>query len=256
MLNMNSDVKLYVGTNVPYTFLKSNAIVPIATNKALGDSINIISSEEGDNVASLNNLLAEFSTLYWIWKNDLTSKYVGFFHYRRYLMVNDNKTNFNKDIEPAESCGFDNEFIKNLFQQYDIVIPRPQVLGASVYVQYCYCHEQVYIDQLLNIISRKYPELFNSFITAFQANAGYYCNLFIMKRETFDEYMEFIFDIFNEMKPAISLSRQGKPFAYLCERIFCGYVQYLRDIKGFRIKEVPVLYVLPNECVVKHTTGM
>lgn len=254
-MDLNSDVKLYVISHVPCTFLNSNVIMPIATNKALGDSLGVISSEEGDNLYNLNQYLAEYSTFYWAWKNDVTSKYIGFFHYKRYLMLNDSKVTYDMFKEPAESCGFDDGFVKSIFNDYDIIVPAKQGFGISVYTQYAFCHQIEYLDTALNIIRTKYPTHIEAFTNAMQQTAGYFCNLFVMRREDFNEYMTFIFDIFNEMKAQLFTSPQYKPFAYLGERLFTGYVEYLRTVKKYRVKETPVLYYIGNQCLIKPTTG-
>ena len=38
---------------------------------------------EGENINHLNSFYSELVTLYWVWKNEIRSKSVGFCHYRR-----------------------------------------------------------------------------------------------------------------------------------------------------------------------------
>lgn len=38
---------------------------------------------EGENINHLNKFYSEMTTMYWVWKNNKRSKYVGFCHYRR-----------------------------------------------------------------------------------------------------------------------------------------------------------------------------
>ena len=40
-------------------------------------------SVEGENINHLNKFYSELVTLYWVWKNNVRSKMVGFCHYRR-----------------------------------------------------------------------------------------------------------------------------------------------------------------------------
>ena len=40
-------------------------------------------SVEGENINYLNAFYSEIVTLYWVWKNNVRSKKVGFCHYRR-----------------------------------------------------------------------------------------------------------------------------------------------------------------------------
>lgn len=41
---------------------------------------------KGDNINYLNKYLCEVCTLYYVWKNNLYSKYIGFCHYRRFFV--------------------------------------------------------------------------------------------------------------------------------------------------------------------------
>lgn len=238
-MDLNSDVKIYITTHKPYKFLNSEIFFPIAANKTLGDSLNIISSDTGDNIAHLNKYIAEFSTFYWAWKNDTTSKYISFFHYRRYLILNGSRSvDFNSNS--VESYGFTKEYVKSLFENYDIFVMSPlRFDSVTIYEQYCLCHEKIIMDTALDFINKKYPDYYESFIKAFQKNYGYYANMFIMRREDFNDYMAFIFDVFENIKDVIFSSHQDKPFAYLAERLFSGYVEYLISIKNFKIKELP-----------------
>ena len=38
---------------------------------------------EGENINHLNKFYSEMTTMYWVWKNNIRSKHVGFCHYRR-----------------------------------------------------------------------------------------------------------------------------------------------------------------------------
>lgn len=239
MANLNSDVKLYVITHTPCTFLESESLIPIATNTPLAQSMGIIASDTQDNLSNINNLLAEFSTFYWAWKNDLTSQFISFFHFRRYLVLSDTP----QIIDGVYHYGWDNATVKSLFNEYDIILPKPMFFGTSVYGQYCGCHEQRIIDKMMEIVRRKFPWVAESFDIALNSNFGYYCNLFVMRRSDFNNYMTFAFDIFNEMRPDIETSYQGKPFAYLGERLFTCYIEYLKRVEHVRVKEVDTLYL-------------
>lgn len=240
-MDLNSDVKIYIITHTPCTFFHSDIFTPIATNKELGDQLNIISSDQGDNVAEFNKYLAEFSTFYWAFKNDFTSKIIGFNHFRRYLIPNENKATYTPTLDTPASCGWDRDYLTDIFNNFNIILPYSLHLGGTVHQQYCFCHESNIITEFMEILARKYPSYVESFNNAFNNSYGYFCNLFIMRREDFNDYMTFVFDIFEEMKPTLFASHQYKPFAYLGERIFCGYVEYLKSVKGFRVKEVPTL---------------
>jgi hypothetical protein len=54
------------------------------------------SKPEKENINELNRFLSEYVGMWYVWKNNLKSKYVGFCHYRR--MINYKDINF-KDID-------------------------------------------------------------------------------------------------------------------------------------------------------------
>ena len=159
MSDINSNVKVYVITHVPCDFLQSDIFVPVATNKSLGNQLNIMSSDQGENLGNLNYLLAEFSTFYWVWKNDKTSRFIGFNHFRRYFLLNENNTSNQTGQYIPKDCGWTNDYVINTFKDYDIILPtRLNFYSATVYQQYCSCHEQRIIDALIKLINEKYPE--------------------------------------------------------------------------------------------------
>lgn len=237
MINLSGDVKLYVITHAPYPFYEGEALVPIATTKAVGDGIGIISSDTQDNISDLNYLLAEFTTFYWAWKNDFTSKYISFFHYRRYLILDETNQNLNN----KDGYGWTKEYVKSLFDEYDIILPTPITFGVTVYDQYCRYHNKNIMDKALAIIEEKYKIYYEFMKSAIYGNTGYYCNMFVMRREDFNDYMVFMMSLFEDLKPELLALGYAKNFAYLAERIFSGYVEYLKNVKNFRIKEVGIL---------------
>jgi hypothetical protein len=108
-------------------------------------------------------------------------KYIGFCHYRRYFSFLDNIPDMDE-----------------IFSEYDAVCAKPKVMKASVKYQYSTCHniEDLYI--IGGIIAEKYPEQANMWKNFINGNILIPYNMFIMKREDFKEYIDFVFSILDE----------------------------------------------------------
>lgn len=157
-------------------------LVPIncgSNRKQVYDLSNIkklINDNTGDNISDKNLYIGEMTGMYWLWKNYEkigNPEYIGTCHYRRFFIE--------KDITD--------------YQNYDIIgIYNKSIFPVSMYQQYCSNknHSRELFDYLIDslgeqgsIIARNY---FNNNLSIFKQ-----CNMFIMKKEIFFKYCEFIF---------------------------------------------------------------
>lgn len=237
---MATDFNIFVLHHRPFVQIQSE----LFTNIAPFSGLNMLSSDTGDNIAVENNIYAEFSTYYWVWKNDCLSKYIGFFHFRRFLSFDEERTVLDPELDLVEQCKWNYKDAVALMNKYDVLVPKRLVFGwTNVGNQYNMYHDPYYLDKTLEIIERKYPQYLESFNTALNNDWGYYCNMFVMKREIFDKYMTFIFDIFSELRGQMTQTYQPKVFAYLGERIFTCYIEYLKSVEGLKIKELEKVFI-------------
>ena len=145
-------------------------------------------SIEGDNINSLNNLLSEIVTYYYVWKNQIKSDYVGFCHYRRhYTNVDFNKLNNYKSVQALNRFDVFNslDYINYVSQLYswcpnacageNIINP----IMINYFISYLY--ETYKID--LYKLSNKF------------AGKCYVCNKmsFIFKWNDFNKFSEILF---------------------------------------------------------------
>ena len=87
-------INIYISAHKASDFIENKFFTPIQ----VGTSVNgnkkiphILHDNTGDNISELNPKFCELTAIYWAWKNDKNSDFIGFFHYRRYL-------SFKKDI--------------------------------------------------------------------------------------------------------------------------------------------------------------
>jgi hypothetical protein len=79
-----------------------------------------------------------------------------------------------------------------LFEHCDAVVCKPLRFERTVEKQYDVCHNIDDLKILEGIIKEKFPEYESSFQEIMHNNIIFPCNMFIMKREDFIEYVDFV----------------------------------------------------------------
>jgi hypothetical protein len=133
----------------------------------------------GDNISDMNGFFNELTTFYWIVKNYPMKEYVGMCSYRRYF-------SFLDDIDS----------IKDVLQTNDIILPTKEPLdGKTVFEHYDSYHNIKDLELALEILYKQYPSYKSDAEKVLNSRNMYCNNIFIMKREDFIKYCEFVFNI-------------------------------------------------------------
>ncbi|WP_294155240.1 DUF4422 domain-containing protein [uncultured Clostridium sp.] len=208
-------------------------IVPIQVGKALNEmKIEDVSDNTGDNISLKNKTYCELTALYWMWKND-KSKYIGLYHYRRML-----------DIKKRD--------ILNRLDSDYIILPKKRKFKMSVKDQYIREHSLKDWNVLIDILKEYYPEYYESSKIIFNNNELYRFNMFIMKKDLFDDYCEWLFPLLLRVEGNIKNTEkdnyQIRYIGFMAERLFTLYVLHNK----FNIFETDVLFMnkkIKNECL-------
>jgi hypothetical protein len=208
--------------------------------KIFDDTIN-------DNIAYKQYGYSEMSAIYWVWKNYNIKKYIGFNHYRRFFDFKDNIQN-----------------ITDIFNSYDIITPKPILLDETVYQNYMSCHYEEDLITVKNIISEYLPQYNTSFFNYIENSYTLYpCNMFIMKKNDFIDYCNFMFlilfnyDKFNNIKTTQDIinifnnrkektlgpNYQARVQGFLAERLTTLYIQH--NFNDNNIYKIP--YITTND---------
>ena len=136
---------------------------------------------------------SEGSKIYPIWKlykeGNITSKYVGLFHYRRIFP-------FKNDIPNLDE----------IFEKYDAIVRKKDDLHTSIYKQFEDSHIIHYLDESIDIIKEKYPEYYNDTQVLFNNVTINFCNIFIAKKEDFIKWGELVFGVLLELDNRYNLT--------------------------------------------------
>ncbi|WP_313383225.1 DUF4422 domain-containing protein [Pantoea sp.] len=264
-MNINKEkVKLYTSHHKPSAFLSSPVIKPIHVGKA--NSYNEIccdGDDTGDNISFKNPFYCELTAQYWVWKNDISSEYVGFMHYRRHLNFSEHQDYVedawgvvNEDIispEYEEKFGLNEEAIVKAIGDNDILLPRKwsvrQAGSKNNYEHYKispHLHIEDYqaaIDSLLYL----YPEYASAVKTFNSAHDGYYTNMFVMRSELFCEYSEWLFNIFDDLEKNFALrnynAQEKRVIGHISERLFNIFIIHKEKHSPLKKKELQRTFV-------------
>lgn len=253
---MYEDIMIYVACHKPYYIPSIDFLKGIQVGAALNNErfAGMLTDDTGENISNLNTSYCELTAQYWVWKN-FKSDIVGFFHYRRYLkLIPVNKFELPYIVKRLPvlqdllNWGYEKKHIANIFNGYDIIVPLPERFYVSVYDQYINSkdHYQKDIDQVIDIINKKYPYMAKSIEKYLNSDLIYFGNIYIMKWEIFDKYMAWLFDIlfeFDKQKNVEGYNKQAlRVNGYLAERLFGIYLTYLIDNTELKIYSVQKIH--------------
>ena len=271
MTEKHNSISIFISSHKPAEHIEGKYFIPIQVGAALPGKKKIdgfIQDNTGDNISDKNLRFCELTAQYWAWKNT-DSEYYGFFHYRRYLGFN---TSFSKNEsiwgtleEPrfsdslVKKYNLDDKSVKALVEQYDIVLPEIKDITVmpghsknirQQYVSSGYLHEKD-LDIMMDVLKDKYPDFYPYAISFMIGHKSYLNNMFIMKKDIFNKYCEWLFDILFECDKRIDYTDYSveaiRTPGHLAERLLNIYIAYLKDNNDYKIKELPTVVLLDTE---------
>ena len=260
--------KIFVAYHKEAELIQNEVLTPIhvgrdfRTSKWLED--NMIGDNTGDNISSRNNRYSELTAQYYAWKNyDKIGSpdYIGFCHYRRLFSFNTREEfplntigeiEYNSRIIDNtfyEKFSLSKENIENVIASSDIIVPAPtnvkKLNNKNVYAHYAHCHNIKDYNIALKILLRKYPEFKEAAKTYNKSDFAYFTNSFIMKKELFMEYAEWMFSILFDAEkymPEKPWNKHDRLMGYISERLLGIYITYLKQ-KKYKIKELSSVFI-------------
>lgn len=174
----------------------------------------------GDNVSKRNRDYCEMSAVYWAWKNDKESDYIGLCHYRRRFYA-------------------DAEMLKGIMEEgYDAIYTIPQITDGGLREEFV---ERNYFltPEMWQLTEEAIGRLSPEYLEAWQSLSESYFlisyNMFIMRRDIFEEYCTWVFSILEEVDKY-----------YLAQGIQCDnrYLGYIAELLN-------TVYVMKNKVSLK-----
>lgn len=241
------NIKIYMCCHKSYDSIPP-LCVPIQGGRAINPPIDGIEGDNtGDNISEKNREYCELTVQYYAWKNENCGAY-GFCHYRRFFCFGKNtkrpylafgkmsEGKIKKYLGTAEKA-------TEIISENDIVVTRSEDLGKTVrsYYETARHHYKEDMDLFLGVLSEKYPSLMPYANEYLSGNKQYLCNMFVMKKDIFNEYCSILFPVLEEFDKRKTLHgdfQSDRTDGYLGERFAGMFITYARA-KGMKIFEVP-----------------
>ena len=269
------DIKIFISTHKENIRVPNNKLLyPIQVGSAIASyrfpKFLHDNDGESDNISDKNASYCELTAQYWVWKN-IQADYYGFFHYRRYFSFTNKEFPtthepfiFDEVVFPDNSDAHLEEIalqevaMREEISKYDFITSRKSQnlsVDETVYEQYANSVGQYVedIDTVIDIIKSDYPDFVPVMEKYLNGKAGYCCNMFIMKKELFDNYCKWLFDILQKHENRRDIKNYPAAYkrvsGYLAERL-CGiYITYLYE-KGYKGKELQRVYYRDTDITV------
>ncbi|AMK58470.1 glycosyltransferase [Bifidobacterium angulatum] len=219
--------------------------------------------DDGENISDRNPRYCELTTQYWAWKN-IKADYYGFCHYRRYFDFSDTPHKENPygeimdnyiDAVTAKKYGLNDENIAKVVKQYDVITTpfgnlekiidkhgTPRALWEAAPL----LHDDD-LKRCYQILCAMYPDYKKDAQDFFNGNKACFCNMFIMKKEIFFDYCEWMFPILEEFDKETSYSTYSKEAlrtpGHLSERLLNIYLMHHKRIgSNWKFKELQCVH--------------
>lgn len=260
-MKKEKDIKIYISCHKNCYTPEHELLYPIQVGTTLATErfAGMLHDDEGENISFKNPMYCELTAQYWAWKNQ-NADYYGFFHYRRYMSFCNDMLPHN-NFEDVEMPWLDDEAMRKLdltadnmqekIMAYDVIATTPVRLKRlnrryrSNYDQYGMTPYQYSedLDVILDIIKEKYPMYYDTAVYYLKKSpVGYFCNMFIMKKDIFHEYSEWLFTILAEHEKRRDYTDYNpaayRVSGYLGERLFGIYYTYLKQQGKYKCLEL------------------
>ena len=242
-----SDLKVLVCYHKPSVLPPLNScFVPIHVGRALNNAYSkdgqinntdqewllshMIGDNTGQNISTENRKYCELTAIYWAWKNYRAlgnPDYIGLSHYRR--LFNLNKVNL--------------DFA-------DIFVAEKWISDKNAYEQFITAHGNEDLDKAIQIIKEEYPSYNLAMETYLNQHQLHMFNMFIMKKELFFHYAEWLFNILHKLDKKLDYTNRThqslRVLGYIAERLL-GIFVFKQIEEGLKIGEIPLVQPTENE---------
>ena len=233
--SLKLNIKIIVATHRPYRMPADDIYLPLHVGKNGAEGFGLTGDDTGDNISHKNPYFCELTGIYWAWKN-LEADYVGLSHYRRQFSVKPKNECFDCVLTGQQACA--------LLEKNDVLLPKRQrYYIENLYSHYAHTHTEEHLKVLREVILEKCPQYLESFENLKKRTSAHMFNMFVMKREVFNEYCQWLFDVLFEIENRIDTSGLNS----FDSRLFGRLGELLLDIwiekNGIAYREIPYVYM-------------
>jgi len=300
---MNPSLKILISYHKKATLIENNFFVPIQLGRAISNQLskdgylskdeidwfnnNMIGDDTGDNISYLNRYLSENTGFYWAWKNyDKLGNpdYIGFMHYRRHLIFDPTKIQYAHhiycfdhfyELYNEDEYKYLDKYLYDLYK-YDIIRSNMIKLNRTVAEELAIVIKMCNLDpticqKVLDTVKTQKKDYAKALELNLNSDNHFWYNCFIMKKELFFEYAQFLFDILfvvnkeidyekykikekcvfdylerlkkdNHLLPGKGINEQ-RVLTYMAERLFGIFVTQKTIFENKKFKCMPLSFI-------------
>lgn len=228
-------VKIIIAAHKPYKMPEDDMYLPLHVGKHGKDDIGFTGDDTGDNISEKNPRFCELTGLYWAWKN-LDADYIGLAHYRRHFSLKPKKDRFSSVVSKKEICA--------LLEDTDVIVPKKQKYYIeNLYDHYAHTHKEEHLVILREVLSEKSPEYLDEFEALKKRTSAHMFNMFVMKRESLDLYLSWMFDILFEVEKRMDFDKMSPFEARMMGRLSELMLDMWLNKNQIEYKEIPCVYM-------------
>ena len=200
----------------------------------------------GDNIAEKNPNYCELTGIYWAWKN-LKADYIGLVHYRRHFTHRDMRLPEDRKGQVLTKSDW-----QAILQEADVVVPKKRRYYIETnYSHYIHAHHREGLDMAGEIIKKKYPRYALAYETVMGRTWAYMFNMFVMRKDCFNAYCEWLFDILFEVGKKLDFSSynpyEARVFGFISEILLNVWL----ETNNLKYKEQNVSFMERQNWVAK-----
>lgn len=270
-------VKIYISYHKAVKLFKSEILQPIYAGANLASFIskeinsvdsdwllkNTLPDNEGDNISSLNRFFCEMTTIYWAWKNQESQgypDYIGHMLYRKHLNFKKLTTSSIERTPGLErfpekyqsEYGFnDSDILRVLKDTHKAAyFCAPVKNNISVYDQWVQTDPKFgldtkILDYAINYILKNHQQYASACNKYFNGFEHYWGNCFLMRRDIFERYCEFVFDVLFSIYKNFDISKKNiagaRVVGHVAERLLGVFITKLKEENEDIIYAIPTL---------------
>lgn len=217
-------ITVMVAAHKPYRMMDDPLYLPLQVGARGKDGIpGFRRDDEGESISEKNPSFCELTGLYWLWKNHKGADAYGLCHYRRYFA----NGRFWQKKEARILTGAQAE---RLLEGWEAVLPKKRhYVIETRQQQYIHAHHAQDLDVTEKVLSEKYPAYLPAWKRMLASRSGHIFNMFLMKRDVFESYCAWLFDVLFEAEKRLDISDYSvsdkRVFGYLAERLMDVYLE-------------------------------
>lgn len=230
------DIKIIVATHKKYWMPTDKMYLPLQVGAEGKESLGYTTDNTGDNISSRNANYCELTGIYWAWKN-LDAEYIGVTHYRRHFTIKGMKGSKQERVITSAQ-------LENMLRNTDVVLPKPRNYYIETnYSQYAHAHHAQDLDITRTILEEMYSDYLEAYDICMKKSVGHRFNMFIMKKDKFDAYCEWLFGVLFELEKRLDISQysqnDARVFGFVSERLLDVWIETNRIV----YRELPYVFM-------------